>query len=79
MKDLLDYIVKSLVTHPEAVEIEEENGENVVTFNLKTHPEDIGMIIGKAGQTIKAIRKILVVRALAENSQMGVFINIKED
>lgn len=71
MKDLLDFIVKSLVTNPNAVEINEEESEGNLNFRLKVSPEDMGLIIGKKGQTIRAIRKLLTVRAIAENVRVS--------
>lgn len=78
MKNLLEYIVKSLASKPEAVKIEEETLDNVLTFNLTVDPEDMGLIIGKGGQTIKAIRRLLVTRAMAENPDLAVRVNLQE-
>ncbi len=78
MNELLEYIVKSLVSKPEAVKIEEESGENMLTFNLAVDPGDMGIIIGKSGQTIKAIRRLLITRALAENPDLMVRVNLQE-
>lgn len=78
MKDLLEYIVKSLVSKPEEVNITETNAENMVNFDIQASKEDMGIIIGKAGQTIKAIRRLLVSRAIAENQGIRVNVNIKE-
>lgn len=78
MKDLLDYLVKNLVSKPEAVVIKEETSENMLTFNVAVAQEDMGMIIGKAGQTIKALRRLLVARAIAENSNLRVNVNLEE-
>ena len=78
MKELLEYIVKSLVTKPEEVVITETNAENMVNFEIQASKEDMGMIIGKAGQTIKALRRLLVSRAIAENQGIRVNVNIKE-
>ncbi|MDO8570495.1 MAG: KH domain-containing protein [Candidatus Daviesbacteria bacterium] len=78
MKELLEYIVKNLVSKPEEVEIIESNAENMVNFAIKSAKEDIGMIIGKSGQTIKAIRRLLVSRAIAENQGIRVNVNIQE-
>lgn len=71
MKDLLSYIVTSLVTKPEAVSIDEENVEGSINLNLTVDPSDMGLIIGKGGQTIKSIRKLLIVRAMAENVRVN--------
>src|SRR3989344_3961614 len=67
MKDLLNFIVTNLVTKPESVSIDEKIEEGNVNLNLTVDPSDMGLIIGKSGQTIRAIRKLLTVRAIAEN------------
>ncbi len=71
MKDLLSYIVTSLVTNPGAVSIDEQIEEGNVNLNLTVDPKDMGLIIGKGGQTIRAIRKLLTVRAIAENVRVN--------
>ncbi len=71
MKDLLEYIVKNFVSNPEAVNIEENIQDNTVNLSLRVAPEDMGMVIGKGGQTIHAIRKLLTVRAIAENIRVN--------
>lgn len=71
MKDLLSFIVTSLVTKPEAVLIDESNQDGNVDLNLTVDPTDMGIIIGKNGQTIRAIRKLLTVRAIAENVRVN--------
>lgn len=78
MKDLLDYIVKSLVSKPEEVNIEEETADGMANFNLTVAPEDMGLVIGKAGQTIKALRRLLVARAMSENNHLRVNLNLQE-
>lgn len=71
MKDLLNFIVTSLVTKPEAVAIEEQREDGIINLNLTVDPTDMGLIIGKNGQTIRAIRKLLTVRAIAENVRVN--------
>lgn len=71
MKDLLNFIVTSLVTKPEAVSIDEQNVEGNVNLTLSVDPSDMGLIIGKNGQTIRAIRKLLTVRAITENVRVN--------
>lgn len=71
MKDLLQFIVTNLVTKPEAVSIDEQTEEGNVDLNLTVDPSDMGLIIGKSGQTIRAIRKLLTVRAIAENVRIN--------
>lgn len=71
MKDLLEFIVTSLVTKPDAVKIDEQRQNGEVNLTLKVDPTDMGIIIGKGGQTIRAIRKLLTVRAIAENVRVN--------
>ncbi|MBN2515206.1 MAG: KH domain-containing protein [Deltaproteobacteria bacterium] len=59
MKELITYMVKALVDHPEKVEVFEVNGGQTSIYELKVSKEDIGKVIGKQGQTAKAIRTIL--------------------
>jgi predicted RNA-binding protein YlqC (UPF0109 family) len=70
MKDLVEYIVKQLVTKPDEVSIEEGQDEGGFVLHLSVNPEDMGIVIGKGGQTIKSIRKVLAVRAMNENARV---------
>ncbi len=71
MKDLLNYIVTNLVSKPDAVSIDEESEGTNITLVLTVDPADMGIVIGKGGQTIRAIRKLLTVRAIAENVRIN--------
>jgi len=71
MKDLLNYIVTNLVTKPDAVKIDEDIQDGAINLNLTVDPSDMGLIIGKGGQTIKSIRKLLIIRAMAENVRVN--------
>ena len=71
MKDLLNFIITSLVTKPKAVLIDEQSEAGNVSLILTVDPTDMGLIIGKGGQTIRAIRKLLTVRAIAENVRVN--------
>lgn len=71
MKDLLTYIVTGIVNNPDAVVVEENETEGNVELTLTVDPADMGIVIGKGGQTIRAIRKLLAVRAIAENVRVN--------
>lgn len=77
MQELLEYIVKNLVSKPDEVKIEQISEDGVVNFNLTVSPDDMGLIIGKSGQTIRAIRRLLVARAMAEGN-VRVNLNLQE-
>lgn len=74
MKELVEYIVKALVTKPDQVEVEETNQHGSVELSLKVDPVDMGLIIGKGGQVIKSIRKLLTVRAMVENVRISLYL-----
>ncbi|CAG1065153.1 hypothetical protein BAC1_00731 [uncultured bacterium] len=59
MKDLIEYIAKALVDHPEDVRVVEVVGEKTSVIELSVAKEDLGKIIGKQGRTARAIRTIL--------------------
>ncbi len=63
MKDLIQYITRLLVEHPDEVRLTEVDGEKTVVFELRCHPDDIGKVIGKSGKTIGAIRTLLATLA----------------
>lgn len=75
MKELLEYIVKNLVTKPDAVVIDEQTDGGNINLTLAVDQSDMGIIIGKSGQTIRAIRKLLTVRAIAENVRVNLQLN----
>jgi uncharacterized protein len=73
--DVLEYIAKSLVDHPDDIsitEVEEENGD--VVLELRVHPDDMGKIIGKRGRTAKAIRTMVKAAATREGTNATVEI-----
>jgi predicted RNA-binding protein YlqC (UPF0109 family) len=59
LRDLVEQIAKVLVDKPEAVQINEIEGEQTTVIELKVAKEDLGKIIGKEGKTAKAMRTIL--------------------
>ena len=59
MKELVEFIVKSLVDNPDAVKLEEVEGEKASIIELRVDQSDLGKVIGKQGRTAKAIRTIL--------------------
>ncbi len=77
MKDLIDYLAKSLVDNPDAVEVKETQGETASVLELRVAKEDLGRIIGKQGRTAKSIRTIL--NAAASRVNRKVVLEIVED
>ncbi len=59
MKELIEFIVKSLVENSEQVEVREVQGDRTTIIELKVAREDMGKIIGKQGKTARSIRTLL--------------------
>ena len=59
MKELIEFVAKSLVDHPDQVEVKEVEGEQTTVLELKVAQDDLGKVIGKQGRTAKALRTIL--------------------
>jgi len=59
MKELIEYIAKSLVDKPEEVSVNELEGQQASVIELKVAKEDLGKVIGRQGRTARAIRIIL--------------------
>lgn len=66
MKNLLEFIIIHIVTHPEDVRVDETPDEQGVVYTIHVNPEDIGRVIGKGGSVIHSIRNIGKIRALKE-------------
>ena len=58
-KELIEYIAKALVDHPDQVKVSEIEGERTSVIELSVAKEDLGKVIGKQGRTARAIRVIL--------------------
>ena len=74
MKELLLYIARSLVDHPEQVTVTEVGEAEDLTLELRVAPEDMGKVIGKQGRIAKSIRS--VVKAATARSEKPVFVEI---
>lgn len=71
----LEVIVKALVNHPDDVKIKRTVDEMGVLLTLDVNPEDMGKIIGRAGNTAKAIRILLRVVGMKNNARVNLKIN----
>jgi predicted RNA-binding protein YlqC (UPF0109 family) len=71
----LDYVIKALVDNPEGVKIVRTVDEMGVLLTLEVHPDDMGKVIGRSGNTAKAIRTLLRVVGMKNNSRVNLKIN----
>lgn len=74
-QQFLEYVVKSLVDKPEKVVIKRTVDEMGVLLTLTVDPEDMGKIIGRQGNTAKAIRILLRVVGMKNNARVNLKVN----
>ena len=70
MKELIEFVAKSLVSNPAAVTIKETDADGASVFELKVAKEDLGRIIGKQGRTAKSLRALLNAAASIANRKV---------
>lgn len=69
MKDLIEFLAKSLVDHPDAVSVQETDGDRTTVLELTVSPDDLGKVIGKQGRTARAMRTVLAAAAMRVNKR----------
>ena len=69
MKELVEFMAKRLVDHPEQVEVTEVNATRSVIFELRVAQEDMGRVIGKGGRVANAMRTLLRVAATKQGKR----------
>lgn len=82
MKDLLEYIAKSIVNEPEEVAITERESVDfpgLTILSVSVAEDDKGIIIGKRGRTINAIRDIMSINAIRSNKRVRVIVEENKD
>ncbi|MCL5016342.1 MAG: KH domain-containing protein [Patescibacteria group bacterium] len=74
----LEFIIKSIVDHPEEVKIERKIDEMGVLLTLRVSPQDMGQVIGRDGSTAKAIRSLLRIVGIKNNARVTLKIEEPE-
>ena len=77
MKELLTYIARSLVEHPEQVVVEQYDSPAGTVLELRVAPEDMGKVIGRQGRIAKEIRTLM--RSAAQRQGIKLTVNIVDD
>ena len=74
MPELVEYIAKALVDHPENVSVNRVEGEQSIILELKVDSEDMGKVIGKQGRIAKALRTVVKAAAAKDGKRVVVEI-----
>jgi len=71
VRELLEYLVRSLVEHPDAVKVEEfEEDDGTIVLELSLDDDDYGQVIGRGGRTAQALRTLIKAAAVKDNRRV---------
>jgi len=69
VEELVEYMAKSLVDHPESVEVNVVEGNSTIVLELTVANTDMGRVIGKGGRVVNAMRSLVNAAAERQNRQ----------
>lgn len=78
-KEFLEFVVKSIVDHPDDVEVDRKVDEMGVLLTLSVNSQDMGQVIGRNGSTAKALRTLLRIVGIKNHSRVNLKIEEPED
>jgi len=77
-QEFLEFLVKSIVDHPEDVKVDRTIDERGVLLSLSVNPKDMGQVIGRQGSTARSIRSLLRIVGIKSNAHVNLKINEPE-
>ncbi len=75
MKEFLEFLVKQITSKPEEVEITESREDDTFIYHIKVSEDDMGIVIGKEGKTIKSLRNLAKAKAIRDNIRIQVLLD----
>ena len=77
-QEFLEYLVKSIVDHPDDVKVDRKVDEMGVLLSLRVNPQDMGQVVGRQGATAKSIRSLLRIVGIKNNARVNLKIEEPE-
>ena len=77
-EQFLEYVVKSIVDHPDDVKVDRKVDEMGVLLSLRVHAQDMGQVVGRQGATAKSIRSLLRIVGVKNNARVNLKIEEPE-
>lgn len=75
MKELIEFILRGIVNHPDQVSIELSDNGETISVEIKVNPDDIGKVIGKSGKTINSIRSLAKIIAMKQQKKCSLNVS----
>ena len=77
-QEFLEYLIKSIVDHPDDVTVDRKVDEMGVLLSLKVNSQDMGQVVGRQGATAKSIRSLLRIVGIKNNARVNLKIEEPE-
>ena len=69
MKELVEYVARSIASHPDEVKVTEEDEDGRIVLKLEVAPDDKGKVIGRQGRVAQSMRVLLRVAAVKQDTR----------
>ncbi|OGC45657.1 hypothetical protein A2V49_03050 [candidate division WWE3 bacterium RBG_19FT_COMBO_34_6] len=79
MQEFLEYIINQIVNKPEEVKISKQDESGLIVYMIEVADEDMGVIIGKEGRTIKSIRSLIKAKAIKDGVRVRIELIDKQN
>lgn len=72
MKEFIEYILNQLVAHPDQLSVTEDDQNGFITYHIDVAEDDMGLVIGKGGRTIRSIRSLVKAKAIKDGVRVRI-------
>ena len=72
MKEFIEYILQQIVSQPDKLSITDTNDNGVTTYQIDVADEDMGLVIGKEGRTIRSVRSLVKAKAIKDGIRVRI-------
>lgn len=79
MKEFIQYIVEQIVNHPDEIKVIELDEDGFTKYIIEVADEDMGLVIGKHGRTIKSVRSLVKSKAIKDGVRIRVELKETDD
>ncbi|MGI8602884.1 MAG: KH domain-containing protein [Verrucomicrobiales bacterium] len=79
LREFLEYVVGSLIEHRDLASISQHQEGNRVSFDVLLHKDDVGLIIGRNGHTVKALRSLMTAAATREGIRISLRVEPRDE
>jgi len=78
LRECLEYVIGSLIEHKDQVSITQTQEGHRLVFDVRLHPDDVGLLLGRQGHTVKALRNVMAAAAAREELKVALRVETFE-